>query len=164
MPANKPPHYGQIDSDYPPFSASGTYCRAVFPLERDATFADGRILPQKVTQAAGSCGFTPPALSQAESHPTWDLPSLTNVGQAFGLTQYWSTQDSALTGDAPHPGGWRQPKSLRVHPDTQVQSGGKRKQTRKAGKKTVKGKKGTKRGGRAGRRGRSGRGGRKGRK
>ena len=137
-------HFGQLDTDYPPFASSGTYCEAVFPM-KEVTFVSGFVLPREQRETAGSCGFAIKAPSQAPSPPAWDLPNIVGMNPGLNITRFWSTLDSALTGDGPRPGGWRQPEAARTRP---AQGGGKQKRKSKSGKrrtvrKHTKSKRGT---------------------
>lgn len=144
MPARSTQHYGQLDTDYPPFASSGTYCEAVFPM-KEVTFDPGFVLPREQRETAGSCGFSTKLPSQEASPPTWDLPSMVGMDPGLKTTRFWSTLDSALTGDPPRPGGWRQLAAARTRP---VQGGGKRKRKskssgkRRTARKHIKGKRG----------------------
>lgn len=124
-------HFGQLDSDYPPFATSGTYCEAVFPM-KEVQFDPGFVLPREQRETAGSCGFATKTPSQAPSAPAWDLPSVVGTNPGLGdTTRFWSTLDSTLTGDGPRPGGWRQPAALRTRP---AQGGGKKRKSKGKGK------------------------------
>ena len=135
MPANTR-HFGQLDSDYPPFASSGTYCESVFPM-KEVTFDSGFVLPREQREAAGSCGFSAKTPSQAPSPPSWDLPSMVGMDPGLKTTRFWSTLDSALTGEGPRPGGWRQPAAARTRG---AQGGGKRKRRTVRRKPAKKGK------------------------
>lgn len=138
MPAAKTRHFGQLDSDFPPFADSGTYCEAVFPMDRNVTFDAGSVLPRQQRETAGSCGFSAQVPNLTESTPTWGLPSLSGIAPALGLTQFWSTLDSTLTGEGPRPGGWKQPSVLR----TRGAQGGGQRRRRRTGKKAKHSKRG----------------------
>lgn len=127
MPATKTRHFGQLDSEFTPFATAGSYCRTVVPVSPDVSFDAGHVLPKEIRDTAGSCGFAAPVPSQAESPPSWGLPSMTGMSPALGLTRYWSTLDSTIAGNGPRPGGWRQPEIHRTHPGVAAQAAGGKK-------------------------------------
>jgi hypothetical protein len=133
--------FGQLDSDFPPFADSGTYCESVFPMDRDATFDNGQVLPREQREAAGSCGFSAKIPSQAPSPPSWGLPSMVmGTSPEIGVQRYWSTLDSTLTGDGPRAGGWRQPAATPAAPAAPAAQGGgkRRRRTKRKSRKSRK--------------------------
>ncbi len=138
MPAAKTQHFGQLDSDFTPFATAGSYCRTVAPVSPDVSFDAGHVLPKEIRETAGSCGFAAPVPSQAESPPSWGLPTMTGMSPALALTRYWSTLDSTIAGNGPRPGGWRRPAVHRTHPGVAAQAAGGKKGKSKAGSRKTR--------------------------
>jgi len=134
MPADNTLKFKQNETEYVPLATVSTYCQPVIPVSPDVHFSAGHVLPKEITSSAGSCSASTPVPSQAESPPSWDLPTMTGMSPALGLTRFWSTLDSTIAGNGPRPGGWRQPEVHRTHPEVVDQAAGGKK--RKASRKT----------------------------
>jgi hypothetical protein len=134
-------YQGQLDSNFPPFATSGSYCRTLNYVDRHmpggVSFDAGHILPTQERKLAGSCGYSKPSPSSLPAPPMWDLPSMVygTRPELANRTWYFSTQDSELVGNVKPgqiaDGGFKQILS---------QSGGKKRKARTS--KSKKGRKG----------------------
>lgn len=136
-------HHGQLDSDFPPFATSGSYCRTLNYVDHhmpgEVSFDAGHVLPTQERKLAGSCGYSKPPPSSLPAPPSWDLPSMVYGTQPRLANRNWffSTLDSELAGYV-KPGQLAEGGFKQVRP----QSGGNRRKSRtNKSKKARKGKK-----------------------
>ena len=124
-------HQGQLDSDFPPFASSGSYCQTLNYVDHHmpggVSFDAGYVLPTQERKLAGSCGYSKPPPNPLPAPPTWDLPSMV-YGTRPALanrTWFFSTLDSELAGNV-GPGQIAEGGFKQVRP----QSGGKKRKSR----------------------------------
>jgi len=124
-------YQGQLDSDFPPFASSGSYCQTLNYVDHHMpgglSFDAGQVLPTQERKLAGLCSYSKPPPDPLPASPTWDLPSMVyGTRPALGnLTWFFSTLDSELAGNVEPgqiaEGGFKQ---------VRAQSGGKKRKSR----------------------------------
>jgi hypothetical protein len=132
-------HQGQLDSDFPPFATSGSYCRTLNYVDHympdGVSFDSGHVLPTQERKLAGSCGYSKPPPNPLPAPPTWDLPNMVygTRPELANRTWFFSTLDSELAGNV-GPGQIAEGGFKQVRP----QSGGKKRKSRTDKSKKVR--------------------------
>jgi len=137
-------HQGQLDSDFPPFASSGSYCQTLNYIDHHmpggVSFDAGHVLPTQERKLAGSCGYSKPPPNSLPAPPSWDLPSMVygTRPELANRTWFFSTKNSELAGNV-KPGQIAEGGFKQVRP----QSGGKKRKSHtyksKKGRKSRKG-------------------------